>query len=225
MDYKDTIFYNADYIVIEYMDLIKSPFLILSHYIRNNPKLKEILKIEEIENLSSYGLYEWYINRKNQNFLIDLNRYPDKISKEELDAILDAQISSHNFFYDSIDFLDLVKLLEYAKSISISNDILIYHPYNNNFAEIDLKAKVGDFKVYKDFNEILDIAGYNSTYFLSNVELLKKMEEKKVIERSSITIPIEYRYNKKDMNNFKDILEEMYKKYTYKLSMVYACSK
>ena len=68
----DSIFKNADYIVIEYIDMVKSPYLLLLNAMRRNDKIREILKLEQVDNLDDISLYEWYINRKHQNFLIDL---------------------------------------------------------------------------------------------------------------------------------------------------------
>ena len=82
----NTIFLNSDYIVIEYIDIIKSPYIVLLNHIRRNKRIREILNLEEIDNLGEDGLIEWYINRKHQNFLIDLCRYPDRISESDLDV-------------------------------------------------------------------------------------------------------------------------------------------
>ena len=43
----DTIFYNSDYIVIEYIDLIKSPYMVLLTQLQKNRKIREVLMIEK----------------------------------------------------------------------------------------------------------------------------------------------------------------------------------
>mgnify|MGYP001091783510 CR=1 FL=1 len=49
----ETIFYNADYLVIEYLDFIKSPYFVLLQYIQKNEKLRPILRLEEIESFDN----------------------------------------------------------------------------------------------------------------------------------------------------------------------------
>ena len=66
---ENTIFYNADYIVVEYIDLIKSPYLLLLDQIRKNPKINEIMNIDEIDFLSDDGLYEWYRSEEHTSEL------------------------------------------------------------------------------------------------------------------------------------------------------------
>lgn len=57
-----SVFLNSDYVVIQYIDMIKSPYLVLLDIIRTNPNLREVLKIEEIETFDTAALYEWYVN-------------------------------------------------------------------------------------------------------------------------------------------------------------------
>lgn len=221
----DTIFYNADFLVIEYMDLLKSPYLNLLYRLSKNERIKEILKTEDIEHLDFGGLYEWYINRKHQNFLIDLNRYPDKISNNDLDTLLDEQISSSEFFYNEATELILMDMLKVATKRKMVRDVIIYHPHNNDYAEQDIQKYLsGGYIFMKDWNEVMEKAGANSTYFLSNVDLITKMNEKGILRCSSITLPIEYRYNKKNMTDFKFDFDSLFRESPFKLSYVQACT-
>ena len=94
-----SVFLNSDYVVVQYIDMIKSPYLMLLSIIQRNEKLREVLKLEEIETSDDAALYEWYINRKHQNFFIDLNRDPEKIPNEFLDGLLADQMCLAKEFY------------------------------------------------------------------------------------------------------------------------------
>lgn len=219
------IFFNSDYIVVEYIDLIKSPYFILLDLIRKNDRIREILKLELIDGLDDDGLYEWYINRKHKNFLIDLNRYPDKISNEELDKILDDQISLTPVFFKNAEFLTIRDMMIVMKEHKMVKDIIIYYPHSNTFAKEDLEYELGyDFTFMSNFDEILDLVGRNSTFFLSDIDLVYKMRDRDILQFSSITIPIEYRYNKIDMENFKIDFLELYRKTPFKYTYYRACS-
>ena len=222
-----TIFFNADYIVIEYIDMIKSPYIILLNAIRQqNKKIREILKIEEVEYLSDTGLYEWYRNRKHQNFLIDLNRYPDEISEESLDELLESQINLKSFFYEEAAPLIILDMLDSLNRIKLSSNIIIYHPHDNDYAKKDLENITGkSYNFMNDFNEVIKLAGYNSTYFLSDINKINIMKDNGVLKFSSITLPVEYRYNKKDMNEFNMDFDELFKKHPFKLSYCRTCTE
>ena len=221
----ESIFYNSDYIVIEYIDLIKSPYLILLNLIRQNPKLKQILKIEQIEFLDDASLYEWYINIKHLYFFIDLNKYPDLISNEQLYEILDDQLASTPIMHEEAVLLPLTDMLKVLSKRRLVNDIIIYYPHNNDFAKKDLEYSIGvEYTFMNDFEEVLKKCGANSTYFLSDINKINIMKEKGVLNFSSITLPIEYRYNKKNMEEMKIDLDELLKDHPFKLSYTRACT-
>ena len=221
----ETIFYNADYVVIEYIDMIKSPYLLLLNSLKKNDKIREIIKVEQIEFLDELALYEWYINRKHQNFLIDLNRYPDQLTDEMMDALLDDQISLTPKFYEYANILTIGAFLSLEWNSKLVKDIIIYHPHNNKYAEENLNSIFNrKFTFKNDFNEVLDIAKANSTYFLSDIDKINTMKEKDLLKFSSITLPVEYRYNKKNMDDFKLDFDELFKENPFKLSYMRTCT-
>lgn len=222
----ETIFYNADYLVIEYLDFIKSPYFVLLQYIQKNEKLRPILRLEEIESFDLASLYEWYVNRKHQNFLIDLNRDPEKVSEEFLDGLIMDQMLISEKFYSNCNLLCTQYMLRFLKSKKYPvKDVLVYCPFKTPWPKEDLKRELGiDFTFMDDFDEVCKKAGANSTYFLSNIDLIHRMEENKVLHLSSIVLPIEYRYNKKNMKDYKIDFTELWKKYAFKLAYARACS-
>ena len=226
------IFLNSDYVVIEYIDFIKSPYLLLLGQIRNQLRFKnkdfrlqEVINGDKIMYLNDTSLYEWYINRKNRNFYLDLNKYPDKISEQEWDQLLEDQMNSFHQFYTESDFLILANTVNIISTKGYVKDIIFYHPHKNNYAQQDMeRAFDRKFTFMNDFNEVLELAGENSTYFLSDIDKINIMRQKNLLKYSSITLPIEYRYNKKDMTNFKLDFKSLYKTDVFKLTLMRACS-
>ena len=51
------------------------------------------------------------------------------------------------------------------------------------------------------------------------------MQEKECLRCSSITLPVEYRYNKKNMEDFSVDFEELYQKDPFKLTFFRACTE
>ena len=232
MALENTIFYNADYIVIEYIDIIKSPYMVLLTAIREELKshsdkfeLGRYLKSEEIIDLDNSALYEWYINRKNMNFFKDLNKFPDTTTEEDMWELLNSQICLSPIFYKAAPYLILTDSIPIMHTQKLAKDIIIYHPHTNNYAQEDLEDYLG-FKCtfMSDFEEVLDVAKENSTYFLSDINKINIMNEKGYLKYSSITLPIEYRYNRKNMTDFSIDFNELLAKVPFKLSYMRACS-
>lgn len=224
MSVQQTIFQNADYLVIEYIDMIKSPYILLLDLIRRNDKLRNILKLEEIDELGVNGLVEWYMNRKNQNFLIDLCKDPD-IPKSELDKLLDSQLSLTDIWFTETCFLNLSTVLRGHKLHNYTNGIIVYYPHTNMIAQKDMEAEYDiSCRFVKTFEEAVDIAGSNSTYFLSNIDNVNILKEKDKLQFSSIVLPVEYRYNRKNMKDFKIDLNALSESYAFKIAFMRACS-
>lgn len=224
MSSTESIFLNADCVVVEYIDLIKSPYYILLNVIRQNPRMKEILKIEKIEYLDDAALYEWYINRKHQNFFYDLNKFPNRISKKQLADILDDQMRATNRFYTDCKALPMMGSLKAMKSHQVAKEIIIYHPHNNFHAKNDLEDTLQEtFTWCTRFEDAMKKAGANSTYFLSDISHIEEMKKAGVLKFSSVTLPVEYRYNKKNMKDFNLDYEKLMETDPFKLSYMYAC--
>lgn len=221
-----SVFLNSDYVVIQYIDMIKSPYLVLLDIIRTNPNLREVLKIEEIETFDTAALYEWYVNRKHQNFFIDLNRDREKYPDEFMDGLLADQMCLAKEFYTNTNMLCTEFMLKFLKSKNdMVKDVIIYFPFNTPYAKEDLRENIGhSFTFMSDFDEICKKCGSNCTYFLSDIDLINRMEKNKVLEFSSVILPIEYRYNKKNMNDFKIDFDKKLKDVVFKLSFMRACT-
>lgn len=227
-----SIFYNSDYIVIEYRDLLKSPeFTLLQQIqklIQNKERFSEsplngIIKTYEIENLSLEALAEWYINRKHQNLFKALAINEDAISDEELETAIVNQINlSDRFIIDSTP-LPLMEGLVQMRKLRMIEDIIIFAPFNLEYIKHDVERLTKEkFTYVSSFKEAAEIAKANSTYFLSNADHIYELKEMGYLKFSSITLPLEYRYNKKNMHDFKFDYDELFKENPFKLSYLNA---
>ena len=98
-----------------------------------------------------------------------------------MDALLDDQISLTPKFYEYANILSIGAFLSFEWSSKLVKDIIIYHPHNNKYAEENLNSIFNrKFTFKNDFNEILDIAKANSTYFLSDINKINTMEFKQL---------------------------------------------
>ena len=108
----NSIFYNSDYLVIEYMDMVKQPMLHLLNAIReivaNDPidekfKLAEILKIDLLRSFQdTTQMVEFYLQRKHQNIFYDILTEEALASGLDVEDLLQDQISSsYRFFSDA----------------------------------------------------------------------------------------------------------------------------
>ncbi len=226
MEFKGNIFLNADYIVMDYLDLIQTPYFIFLSLLKTNDKLKEIFKVEDIDFLKPYGLFEWYINRKNFNFLLDLNRYPNKISEEQLDIFLDEEMKNNEIFYKDAPPLLLLDVLRRLYAQKLTKDIIIYYPHETKFAKEELDKITGvDNKFMYNFEEILDITKYNSTYFFSDYRHIFTMKNKGYLTMSSVTLALDYNYNVDNNGKLRFNFNDLYKDNPFKLSYCRACTK
>ena len=223
-------FLNSDYIVIEYMDLIKNPMYVLLHQIQKaiqrdkEFKLSELLNVKAIESLSEEGLVEWYVYRNNFNFFRDLKRNDIELKDDSWwDELLNDQLSLSPLFYTTARPLPMIDAIKVMKNKNIVKDVIIYYPFDNDYAKKDLDNLVGhEMTFMKNFDEIIDITKSDSTYFFADARLIFKLKEKGYLKYSSVTIPVEYSYNKKDKNTFIFDYDELYITDIFKLSYMNA---
>ena len=236
MPAEDTsIFYNSDYIVIEYMDFIKNPYFILLKNFKDTivrPDAKDIfplyhyIKRYEIESLDNTGLAEWYVGRKHQNIIEELANEKFQLKEEEYDMIAKSMIDlSHHFITDAAH-LPLLERLSSMKKLRMVTDIIIYYPFDPKFVKEDLKALTGyDFTIMSDFKEIIELTKENSTYFLSDIRKMKVLQDAGYLKYASIILPIEYRYNKRNQTDYLYDFAQMFDESPFKISFMFGCSK
>ena len=226
----NSIFYNSDYVVIEYMDMVKQPMLHLLntiHEIVTSDPMDENFRLAEILNLdllrsfqNTTQLVEFYLSRKHQNIFYDILTEEALESGLDIEDLLQDQISSSYRFFTEPAFLPASSVISYCKKKHLVNDVIINYPYDPKYAEENISAVLGvSVKFMNDFSEIVKVAGSNSTYFLSDYDKLRKLNELSKLRYSSVVTPVDYRYND---NKIDDLLED--EKTVFKVSFMRACT-
>lgn len=220
------IFLNSEYVVIEYADMLQSPYYRFLSLLKYNKNLYKILKLEDIDYLSETGLLEWYVKRNNVNILYDLNRYPDKISNEELDKLFEDELKANEVFYEHALNLLLLDIPRKVKTLKVCKDVIIYYPYENPYVKKHLDAKTNtDNRFIYNIDELIDLAKNNSTYFFSDYRNILKLKDKGQLKMSSVTLAIDYSYNIDNNGNLRFDFNELYKENPFKLSYVRTCTE
>ena len=219
----EVLFYNSEYIVVEYIDMIKAPYLLLADRMRKyNAGLKQIIDLDQISTLSIEGLYEWYMMRKHRNFLIDLCKYPDKIGTKYLDKLLSDHLNSDYRFYQYSNLLPIGNMLIRAKAHDLVKGMIVFSEDDpKGYIEKDLKDSYDiEITYMTNFDDVMKLAKNDSTYFLSDIKKIDRMKEADVLKYSSVTLPVEYRYNKKDSNHYDIDFDKLWETDPFKLSYV-----
>ena len=107
---QDSMFMNANTLFIEYIDIIRPIGFLVSIFLN---RIKEdyngLFDLSPIDGLEYDGIWEWYINRKNQNVVYELLSKENKnaIPFHKLDEIESTVIDSieHEFFHIVTCFL------------------------------------------------------------------------------------------------------------------------
>lgn len=219
----DTIFYNSQCLFVEYNDVIKMPLFVLLLILKDNDSMKEIFDISELTSLSLSELYEWYINRRNINFLKDL---PLRIPKESLpdsffDDTINGLLNLSDGLYGKDSELSFANVLRsvIAKE-KLVKKIIVYDKNDNNYIRNDLIDMCGE-KVqflYGDFRDIAETIPQDSTYVFSDINKINILADMNKLNFSSVIIAAGYRYNKIDANNYKVNFDMLDTKFTFKHS-------
>ena len=89
------------------------------------------------------------------------------------------------------------------------------------YIEKDLKDSYDiEITYMTNFDDVMKLAKNDSTYFLSDIKKIDRMKEADVLKYSSVTLPVEYRYNKKDSNHYDIDFDKLWETDPFKLSYV-----
>lgn len=191
-----SLFLNSECMFVEYHDIIKCPWYILLSLISQNQKIKPILDLTEIEYLDSNGLFEWYCNRKNRNFLQDLAI--DKNNPEEFDKILSV-LMNNEIFYSIDTKLNAVNSIKIAIKQRMVKNVIIYSEEENEYIRDDIKHIFGNISNIKyrhgDFREVLKDIPIDTTYMLSDFNKIIIMAEENRLNYASLVLPYDFSYN------------------------------
>lgn len=195
MSVSKNMFLNSECIFVEYYDIIKAPWYILLSVLPQNQKIREILDLSEVDYLDSNGLFEWYCNRKNRNFLQDLSI--DKNIPDEMDKLLSV-LMNNEIFYTTNTQLNAIKVINTALNHKMAKNIIIYTEEKSVHAENDIRTLFSKKNVeyrYGDFRSVLKDVPTDTTYFLSDFNKVVTMAEENHLNYSSLVLPYDFSYN------------------------------
>lgn len=224
----DSVFVNSKNIFIEYHDtLFAHGFgLLLCIYHTNWDIAPHIFDYSIFDGMEPEDLYEWYTNRKHQNFFFDIpvrgTFDTEAHRKESLDNIYWDLMSIPETYYYSCKY-SLIQVIDRLLKTNASMTKKIYI-YGGMKQSNELEASVRDLWkrgkeklvfVYGSFEESLTEVNKDCTYFLSDMEKLDILEATDRIRCASVLIPNgwRYNYNETDRSLLKRDPEALMKKY------------
>lgn len=214
----DNIFYNSEILFIEYMDILKSPYIKLMQIIQNNDKMEDIFDFSQITGLGELELYEWSIHRKNRNPLKELLKNPD-ISDLELDNLFHMLMHTDDRLFElsvPLYIYSVIPMLYYQKMVK---RIMVYYEHESQFIRNDISKIVDGYSpefVSGDFEDIVRDMPIDVTYILSDIDKITALININRLDFSTVIIPQEYRYNKKNMVDYKLDFTKLDKTHVYK---------
>lgn len=225
----DAMFQNSHCLFIEYTDIIRSPYFIFLLLMAKSPEhFSKHYDLDEFKNYGVEELSEWYINRKNQNPLLDLvtDEVKENLNPYELDRFMNDQIVEHGDFITLSPLLNLGNSL-YSVTGEVVKNIIIWYPYTNKVIEQDISDTFGDKVKFMtgDLFTVLDNVPQDTTYIFSDITNIDLLYEKKKLYLSSVVIPNEYRYNYIDEDTLKIDAEEYQKEVIFKLDFFSAVTE
>lgn len=206
----DTVFTNSQCMVVEYHDCVKSPWYVLLTVLSQNKKIRELVDLTPIDGLNSIQLFEWYRNRKNRNFLLDIASYPESvIPYDELLEVLmnnrifylaNTELNTVNIILTAVRTKTVKKVIIFndkardrdGKELEINGEISkhIAEDVANIFGNKNIVSFVND-----DFSKIVDSVPPDSTYIISDFTKITTLDDKKRLNYSSLVLPNDFAYN------------------------------
>ena len=195
----ERFFLNSECVFIEYSDLIKLPWFIALHFLRQSEKLSDTFDVESLKDLDINELLMVYINRKYRNIYQNFYKgNSDTVDLEKLDEILEAQIQTDNVFYDVELALSIPRAISILLASKVAKRICIYHPTYNEYIEKDINETYGEGRcefIYGDFSEVVKELPEDITFILSDAYKILTLIEIDRIEFTTVLLAAEYKYN------------------------------
>lgn len=201
----DSIFLNSKAMIVEYHDVIKSPWIALLISLIGDSDANTIFDFSEFKSVKGpkhllNHLVVWYINRRNINFLRDL-----KI-RDEFKNVPDEFYANmlYNFTYNNPSIfkfpmhpLNMANVIANLISWRIVSNIYIYNEIKSDLVENDIKTIFPrDVKfISGNFDEVVKAMPNDSTYVFSDITKINTLIETDHIGFSSILIADGYGYN------------------------------
>lgn len=233
----DDVFQNTDCLFIEYDDVLKSPMFSLLGLIKDRDSVRQVFDVEELNDLNTNELYEWYIERESKNmfkyldvrddamkeiFNDDLNtfyRWCDAFYEEMYKSLPTESIQKINWLNFDTPLRNLIKTK--TDKTGLVKKIYVWHPFYSENIEKDLEERYHGAVtfVYGDLINVLieNEIKSDSTFVFSELLNVLNLAKAGLLNYSSILIADEYFYNydgeMEPIINF----EEIFKDYIFKI--------
>lgn len=199
----DQLFINSKALVIEYNDVLRAQWFGILTCLTSTDAVKDYFDTSILAGMDSTELFEWYVMRKHQNFLMDLPcryEFPDEETKQTVCDNFLFGIGQLNQLYGldlTLNFHDIfTNLIGDGKGL-----IKHYYIYGGTQKDPLMEAQIRqDYKIsadflYGDFGKALEGINKDATYVLSDIEKVSALVDTGRIECASVLIADGFRYN------------------------------
>lgn len=215
---QDSIFQNAKCLFIEYYDVMRAPWLVLTRHIAEHHILDDVLDMSETSGWQDGGWLEWYANRPYRN---PLRCFPSECTGEALDDILDRMMDNTEIINHELTLTFYGVLYKLVTLSNVAEQIVVYTPTYHNAIQNEIYTNIGHGVEYVTgkIEEVLETIPTDTTYVFSDVNLITVLEKLGRIQFSSIILASGFAYNAhKDGTALIDF-KSLFDKYIFRFSM------
>jgi hypothetical protein len=219
------VFYNSKCLFVEYDDVIKMPQFLILINVNENERLNLIFDMSDVRGLPIPALFEWYIHRKHKNIFMNfpllLKSSKGKTKYQICEEVLQDLLHTSDEFYSQhaeLKFASVIDRLSEEKMLV--QRIVVYNEYDNPSIKADILSKYGnevEFVCGRFEDAIKDVTS-DSTFVFSDITKVDRLREAGKLNLSSVVIPINFRYNRKedDKTKWKIDFDTLDKQFTFK---------
>lgn len=189
------IFTNSETMIIEYLDIIKSPAILMILVNKDMDGFNMIFDGSIFEDMDYAQIYIWYMNREYKN---PLKCIPNKLNLTdvELDELYYSMLRDIDYCSSSPE-LNGLSIIKKIIDDKLCKKYVIYVPYmiehiisdiGKIFAGVDYDVVVEDLDLIKEYST-------DSTYILSDMGKIDKLYDMGRLSLSAILLPSNYKYN------------------------------
>lgn len=192
---------------LQYHDVIKPVWL----YAIMNMIVKHEdygLPLNIIEKFSVRSILEWYMNRRYQNPLRQLD-WAHRINPNDLNTLMQIILKDESI-YRLAPLLNIERMIEVYHKQHMSFPIYIYSENEEPYIKTDCMNSFHGIQVkylYGDLKNAIQKCDQNFTYIFSNIDLVKNAAEILKGTCSHILLARDFRYNYRD--NFKTFKHDL----------------